>query len=64
MKEYVKEKHGLNVSRLYIAQIKDKCGLDKRDNCNLPKSENAKVPKCTPEKEVAIMDTFRHFGMI
>ena len=27
IKEYVKEKHGLNVSSLYIAQIKDKCGL-------------------------------------
>ena len=67
IKEYVKGKHGLNVSSLYIAQIKDKCGLDKRDNYNLPKSEDAKVPKCTkctPEKEIAIMDAFRHFGMI
>lgn len=64
IKEYVKEKHGLNVSSLYIAQIKDKCGLDKRDNYNLPKSENPKVVKCTPEKEAAIMDAFRHFGMI
>ena len=64
IKEYVKEKHGLNVSSLYIAQIKDKCGLDKRENYNLPKSEDAKVPKCTPEKEAAIMDAFRHFRMI
>ncbi len=64
IKEYVKEKHGLNVSSLYIAQIKDKCGLDKRGNYNLPKSEDAKVPKCTPEKEAAIMGAFRHFGMI
>lgn len=64
IKEYVKEKYGLNVSSLYIAQIKDKCGLDKRDNYNLPKSEDAKVPICPPEKEAAIMDAFRHFGMI
>ncbi|MDE7352091.1 MAG: methyltransferase domain-containing protein [Acetatifactor sp.] len=64
IKEYVKEKHGLNVSSLYIGQIKEKCGIDKRDNYNLPKSENAKVPKCPPEKEAAIMDAFRHFGMI
>ncbi len=64
IKAYVKEKHGLNVSNLYIAQIKDKCGLDKRDNYNLPKSEDAKVPKCPPEKEAAIMDAFRHFNMI
>ena len=64
IKAYVQEKHGLNVSNLYIAQIKDKCGLDKRDNYNLPKSEDAKVPICPPEKEAAIMDAFRHFGMI
>ena len=64
IKAYVKEKYGLNVSSLYIGQIKEKCGLDKRDNYNLPKSEDAKVPKCPPEKESAIMDAFRHFGMI
>lgn len=52
------------MSSLYIAQIKDKCGLDKRENYNLPKSAEAKVPKCTPEKEIAIMDAFRYFGVI
>ena len=31
---------------------------------NLPKSENAKQPKCTPEKEEAIMQAFKHFGII
>ena len=61
IQEYVKEKHGLNVSSLYIAQIKDKCGLDKRENFNLPKSDNTRVPKCTPEKENAIIDAFKHF---
>lgn len=64
IKEYAKEKHCLNVSSLYIAQIKDKCVLDKRENFNLPKSEDAKVPQCPSEKEVAIMDAFRHFGLI
>ena len=28
IKDYVKEKTGLSVSSLYIAQIKRKCGLD------------------------------------
>ena len=64
IKAYVKEKHGLNVSSLYIAQIKNRCGLDKRLNYNLSKSEDAKVPQCPPEKEAAIMDAFRHFGLI
>ena len=53
IQEYVKEKHGLNVSSLYIAQIKE--------NFNLPKSDNTRVPKCTPEKENAIIDAFKHF---
>ena len=58
------EQTGLKVSNLYIAQIKKKCGLDVGENFNLPKSENAKQPKCTPEKEEAIMQAFKHFGII
>ena len=64
IKAYVLEQTGLKVSSLYIAQIKKKCGLDVGENFNLPKSENAKQPKCTPEKEEAIMQAFRHFGII
>ena len=58
------EQTGLKVSSLYIAQIKKKCGLDVGENFNLPKSENAKQPQCTPEKKEAIMQAFRHFGII
>lgn len=64
IKVYVLEQTGLKVSSLYIAQIKKKCGLDVGENFNLPKSENAKQPQCTPEKEEAIMQAFRHFGII
>ena len=64
IKAYVLEKTGLKVSSLYIAQIKKKCGLDVGENFNLPKSENARQPQCTPEKEDAIMQAFRHFGII
>ena len=64
IKAYVLEQTGLKVSNLYITQIKKKCGLDVGENFNLPKSENAKQPKCTPEKEEAIMQTFKHFGII
>ena len=52
------------VSSLYIAQIKKKCGLDVGENFNLPKSENARQPQCTPEKEEAIMQAFKHFGIV
>ena len=64
IKVYVLEQTGLKVSNLYIAQIKKKCGLDVGENFNLPKSENAKQPKCTPEKEEAIMQAFKHFDII
>jgi 23S rRNA (uracil1939-C5)-methyltransferase len=64
IKEYVKKKYGFNVSSLYIAQVKEKCGLDKRLNHNLSKKEDAKVPQCPPEKEAAIMDAFRYFKLI
>ncbi|MCQ2406285.1 MAG: 23S rRNA (uracil(1939)-C(5))-methyltransferase RlmD [Oscillospiraceae bacterium] len=63
IKEYVLEQTGLKVSSLYISQIKRKCGLDVGDSYNKPKSEDARVPQCPPEKEKAIMDALRHFGI-
>ena len=64
IKAYVLEQTELKVSSLYIAQIKKKCGLDVGENFNLPKSENARQPQCTPEKEEAIMQAFKHFGIV
>ena len=64
IKTYVLEETGLKVSSLYIAQIKKKCGLDVGENFNLSKSDNARQPQCTPEKEDAIMQAFKHFGLI
>ena len=64
IKANVFEKYGLKVSSLYIAQVKDKCGLDKRLNYNLSKKDDPHVPECPKEKEDAIMDAFRHFGLI
>ena len=64
IKGYVLEHTGLKVSNLYIAQIKQKCGIIERVNYNLPKSENSRQPKCPPEKETAIMEALEHFRMI
>ena len=64
IKKYVLEETGLKVSNLYIAQVKDKHGLEKRENYNLSKSEDARQPKCPKEKEKAIEDALRHFQMI
>lgn len=64
IKAYVLEHSGLKVSSLYIAQVKQKCGIIERENYNKSKSEDAKQPQCPPEKEKAIMEALKHFGMI
>ena len=64
IKAYVLEHSGMKVSSLYIAQVKQKCGIIERKNYNKPKSEDAKQPVCPPEKEKAIMEALKYFGMI
>ena len=54
IKAYVLEHSDLKVSSLYIAQVKQKCGIIERENYNKPKSKNAKQPQCPLEKEKAI----------
>lgn len=58
LKEYVK------VSNLYISQVKRKCGIEVGENYNLPKAEDSRQPKCPVEKEKAIKDALKHFGMV
>ena len=64
IKDYVLEHSGLKVSNLYISQIKRKCGIGVGKNYNLPKSEDSRQPLCPPEKEKAIREAFKYFGMI
>lgn len=63
IKQYVMENAGLNVSQLYIAQVKRKHGLIERVNYNVG-SGKAKVPQVPIEKEKAIEDALIHFKMI
>lgn len=58
------EKTGLKISNLYIAQIKQKCGIIECENYNNPKNEDVKQPKCPLEKEKAIMSALKYFRMI
>lgn len=64
IKEYVLEHTGLKVSNRYISQIKRKCGIGVGKNYNLPKSEDSRQPQCPQEKEKAIREAFKYFGMI
>lgn len=64
IKEYVLEHSGLKVSSLYIAQVKQKHGIIERENYNKPKSDDARQPQCPLEKERAITEALKHFGML
>lgn len=64
IKNYVFKTYGLKVSNLYISQIKRKCGIEVGKTYNLPKSEGSRQPQCPIEKEKAIMDALKHFGMM
>ena len=63
IKEWIKVEYGMSVSSLYVAQIKEKCGFEKRQNYNIGENK-AHVPNCPPEKEKVILKAFRHFRMI
>ena len=63
IQEYVKNKYGLHVTNLYIAQVKREFGIIERENYNTGEGK-AKVPQVTAEKREAIIDALRYFQMI
>jgi len=64
IKDYILEKHGVKVSSLYIAQVKEKYGIIERDCYNKPKSPDAKQPQCPEDKEKLIVLALKYFQMI
>lgn len=64
IKDYVKDKYGVNVHTSYIAQVKRMCGLDMGENYNKSKKENPEVKQCPQEKVEYIKDALRHYNMI
>ena len=54
----------MKISSIYIAQVKQKYGIIERENYNISKSEDYSQSHCPIEKEEAIVNAFRHFGMI
>ena len=63
IKEYVLKNYGMNVTNLYIEQVKRKYGIIERINYNLGEGKT-RVPQVTAEKEESIEDALRHFQMI
>ncbi|MBO5372227.1 MAG: 23S rRNA (uracil(1939)-C(5))-methyltransferase RlmD [Lachnospiraceae bacterium] len=64
IKEYVKDKYGVNVHTSYIAQVKRMCGLEMGENYNKSKKENPDVKQCPQEKVEYIKDALEHFGLL
>lgn len=64
IKAYVLEHSGLKVSTLYIAQVKQKFGIIERECYNKSRSEDAKQPQCPPDKEAAIVEALKFYGLI
>lgn len=58
IKEYVKDKYGVNVHTSYIAQVKRMCGIEMGENYN------PEVKQCPQEKVGYIKDALRYFGII
>ena len=63
IKQWILDNYGMKVSSLYVAQVKDKLGFEKRDNYNIG-ADGHRVPVCPKEKEEAIIAAFKHFKMI
>lgn len=64
IKDYVKEKYGLNVHTKYIAEVKRKHGLPMHEapkKVDVPKRE---YPACPVEKEKAIGEALKYFNYL
>ena len=64
IKDYIFKQHGVKVSSLYIAQVKEKLGIRVCENYNKSKKTDAKQLQCPKEKEKMIVEALKHFKMI
>lgn len=64
IKEYVKDKYGLNVHTKYIAEVKRMHGLPMHEASNKVEVPKREYPKCPQEKVEAIEGALRYFGVI
>ena len=64
IKEYVKEKYGLNVHTKYIVEVKRKHGLPMHDAPNKVDVPKREYPECPEEKVKAIEEALKHFKLI
>lgn len=64
IRKYVKDRYGVNVTSLYIGQVKRKHGISTGKNYHISKKKGYRAPECPKEKEQYITEALEHFRMI
>ena len=64
IKEYVKNKYGVNVHTRYIAEVKRMCGIDMGENYNKSKKDEPDVKHCPQEKVEYIKEALKYFRVL
>ena len=64
IKQYIEEKYGFKVHSAYIGQIREKLGIHQHENYHDSHTSPRKSCVCPQEKEAAIVDALKHFGLI
>lgn len=64
IKQYILEKYQVKVSSLYIAQVKELCGIKERENYNHSKKADSKQPQVPEDKRKIIIEALQYFKMI
>ena len=61
---FVEENYGFNVHSAYIGQVREKLGIREHENYHDSHTSPRKPTVCPEEKEAAILDALKHFGLI
>ena len=59
VRKWDKMRYGIEISKSSVCAVRDKCGTSE-----LKVGAGKIVPKLKSKKELAVLDAFRHFGMI
>ena len=62
IKEYVKEKYGLNVHTKYIAEVKRRHGLSMHEAANKVDVLKREYPNCPEERVKAVEEALKYFS--
>lgn len=60
IRNYVKIKYGINISKSSITEVKKKCKINNFDNLY----QNVKIPCLKSEKEKLVLEAMKHFNII